>query len=59
MIKWIKKRMNERTSWDGARAYGTRSDDIVLCTTGKNSGRRCYRLRCMDNLEIRVIKNWV
>ena len=33
MIKWIKKRMNERTSW--MACLWTRSDDIVLAPLAK------------------------
>ena len=58
MIKWIKKRMNERTSWDGAMLMDE-SDDIVLAPLAKIAAGVAIVSGSPDNLEIRVIKNWV
>ena len=44
MIKWIKDRSKERTTWDGAVCINLGLMILFMATIGKNSGRIGYRL---------------
>ena len=52
MVNWIKKRMKERTSWDGAVCIGLGLMILFLTPIAKIAGWTCNRIWCLDYLEI-------
>ena len=52
MMNWIKSRMKERTSWDGAMCIALGCDSIHGTTRKDCGGVAC--VGCLDYLEIRI-----
>ena len=52
MVNWIKKRMKERTSWDGAVCVALGLMILFLTPIAKIAFRTCNRIWCLDYLEI-------
>ena len=51
MVNWMKSRMKERTSWDGAVCVALGLMILFMAPLAKIE-RTCNRMGCMDNLEI-------
>ena len=51
MVNWMKSRMKERTSWDGAVCVALGLMILFMAPLAKIAGT-CNRMGCMDNLEI-------
>ena len=55
MINWIKNRMKERTSWDGAVCVALGLMILFMAPLAKIASWYCNCMGCLDYLEIRVI----
>ena len=59
MVNWIKKRMKERTSWDGAVCVALGLMISIFNTNSKDLTWTCNRIWCLDYLEIRITERYI